>query len=243
MARAGGWAPWAWQNRSVRSAHPRDRAAGAASPAALRSRTVDGRAPAPNAVGPVLFVAALAAEVTSFEGVPVLLTGCGKLNAAVALSQALASYRPDVVVNVGTAGTLVDGYEGLHVVGACVEHDLDALSLEQLTGERPMGRFDLGTGTGTVVATGDRVVADPAEAQRIAALGAHLVDMEAFALARVCAAFEVPFLCAKYVSDQADADVATSWTASVHRASEALFAWSRELPVDPPVPVLRPPAG
>lgn len=207
---------------------------------ALRWRSADGGTPEGRDVGPVLFVAALAAEVAAFEHVPVLLTGCGKLNAAVALSQALTAHRPDVVVNVGTAGALVDGYEGLHLVGACVEHDLDALSLEQLTGERPTGQFDLGTGSGTVVATGDRVVTDPVEGRRIAALGAHLVDMETFALARVCGAFGVPFLCAKYVSDRADADVAASWTASVRRASEALFAWSRELPADPPVPAPHP---
>ncbi|MGC8462073.1 MAG: nucleosidase [Acidimicrobiales bacterium] len=210
---------------------------------ALRWHTADGRSPDEGRLGPVLFVAALAAEVGAFEDVPVLLTGCGKLNASVALSQALAVHRFDLVVNVGTAGSLDAAHEGVHVVGACVEHDLDALSLEQLTGERPVGCLDLGTGTGTVVATGDRVVTDPAEARRIASLGAHLVDMEAFALARVCAAFDVPFLCAKYVSDRADGDVATSWTASVRRASEALFAWSRELPADPPVPTPRPPAG
>jgi adenosylhomocysteine nucleosidase len=204
---------------------------------APRWRAVGSGPPGARDVGPVLFVAALAAEVVAFEDVPVLLTGCGKLNAAVALSQVLVAHRPDVVVNVGTAGALVDGFDGLHIVGACVEHDLDVLNLEQLTGERPTGRFDLGTGTGTVVATGDRVVTDPTEARRIAALGAHLVDMETFALARVCAAFDVPFLCAKYVTDQADADVAASWTASLRSASKALCAWSRELPTDPSVPV------
>ncbi|MDA8293525.1 MAG: nucleosidase [Actinomycetota bacterium] len=208
-----------------------------ANPPALRWNTVDGRSPDEGRLGAVLFVAALAAEVAAFEDVPVLLTGCGKLNASVALSQALAVHQFDLVVNVGTAGSLDTAHDGIHVVGACVEHDLDALSLERLTGERPVACLDLGTGTGTVVATGDRVVADPAEARRIASLGAHLVDMEAFALARVCAAFGVPFLCAKYVSDQADAHTATAWTTSVHQASEALFAFSRELPASPLVPV------
>jgi predicted 5'-methylthioadenosine/S-adenosylhomocysteine nucleosidase len=207
---------------------------------APRHRSVGTGPPDGHGLGPVLFVAALAVEVAAFEDVPVLVTGCGKLNAAVGLSRALSAHRPDVVVNVGTAGALLDGYEGLQLVGGCIQHDLDALSLEQLTGERPTERLDLGTGSGTVVATGDRVVTEAAEGRRIAGLGAHLVDMEAFALARVCAAFDVPFLCAKYVSDRADDDVAASWTASVHRASEALFAWSRDLPADPPVPASRP---
>jgi adenosylhomocysteine nucleosidase len=54
-----------------------------------------------------------------------------------------------------------------------------------------------------------------------------VVDMEAFALARVCLAEGVRFACVKYVTDGADADSATHWSAALDAASQA-FARSFE---------------
>ena len=46
-----------------------------------------------------------------------------------------------------------------------------------------------------------------------------VVDMEAFALARVCLAENARFACVKYVTDGADSDSATHWEAALDNAA------------------------
>ena len=73
-----------------------------------------------------------------------------------------------------------------------------------------------------------------------------VVDMEAFALARVCVAENVRFACAKYVTDGADADSATHWEAALEGAARnfatlysKLAGVNRERTAQPPDPQLR----
>jgi adenosylhomocysteine nucleosidase len=47
-----------------------------------------------------------------------------------------------------------------------------------------------------------------------------VVDMEAYALAKVCRLEKAPFACAKYVSDGADHTAADDWRRNVHKAAE-----------------------
>jgi adenosylhomocysteine nucleosidase len=47
-----------------------------------------------------------------------------------------------------------------------------------------------------------------------------VVDMEAYALAKVCWQEHAAFACAKYVSDGADHTAAIEWQSNVHRAAE-----------------------
>jgi adenosylhomocysteine nucleosidase len=56
-----------------------------------------------------------------------------------------------------------------------------------------------------------------------------VVDMEAFALARVCVAERAPFACIKYVTDGADADSAAHWAAALDAASLAFERAYQEL--------------
>ena len=48
-----------------------------------------------------------------------------------------------------------------------------------------------------------------------------VVDMEAFALARVCLAESARFACAKYVTDGADSDSAAHWEAALDAAARS----------------------
>jgi len=45
--------------------------------------------------------------------------------------------------------------------------------------------------------------------------------MESFALARVCVTEQVPFACAKYVTDGADSDSAVHWEAALDAAAKS----------------------
>jgi adenosylhomocysteine nucleosidase len=163
--------------------------------------------------------------------VDVLYTGLGKVNAAIALTRKLATLRhegraPQVVVNFGTAGSrnLPTGT----VVGCrrFVQRDMDVTGLGFALGETP---FETAPATlefpavfgplpEGVCGTGDRF--------ETGALGlaCDVIDMEAYALAKVCLQLDVPFACAKYISDGADATAANDWQASLPRAAAAFLA-------------------
>jgi adenosylhomocysteine nucleosidase len=60
-----------------------------------------------------------------------------------------------------------------------------------------------------------------------------VVDMEAFALARVCLGENTRFACVKYVTDGAVSDSATHWEAALDSAARAfagVYSWLTERP-------------
>jgi len=169
-------------------------------------------------------------------GVDVLYTGIGKVNAAFELTRRLVELREKgealpLVVNFGTAGSrrFPPG-----TVVACTrfeQRDMDVGGLGFEVGVTPFEDVpkaltfpnvfvDLPEGT---CGTGDRFESD-------GALHAwDVVDMEAYALAKVCWFEGVPFACAKYVTDGADAAAADDWHRNLTRAADAFLALYRTL--------------
>ena len=178
-----------------------------------------------------LFVAAIEEETAALSrAADVVHVGVGKVQAATTLARVLAERGDmiDLVVNLGTAG-------GLHAqpLGTIVEvarvhqHDLDVAGIVDLLGRRmPGGPIDVAAPAGTTgrLATGDRLIADPADRARLA-LDADVVDMEGYAIAAVCRAFDVPLRIVKAVSDGADGDAATTWHDALERCAQDLAAW------------------
>ena len=176
----------------------------------------------------VLIVVAVEHEAVHLPSdLPLLITGVGKVNAALQVSRALAdpAQRPDVVVNVGTAGALHAGMQGTHLIGSVHQHDLNSHALEKLTGNRYGGPISLGDGP--TLATGDMFVSDPVTRDTLATR-ADLVDMEGYAVAAACRLAGVPVRLVKHVSDSADEGARTSWLDSVHVASAELLRWLDE---------------
>jgi adenosylhomocysteine nucleosidase len=157
-----------------------------------------------------LVVVAVRQEAAYLAGVDVLLTGIGKVSAAVAVASALAERRPSRVLNVGTAGALRGGLEGAHRVGRVIEHDVDHDALSALVGEPLVGEILLDPASPVVLATGDAFV-QGGPVRAALAERADLVDMEGFAVARACAAFGVPCEIVKVVSDDASDEAGTTW--------------------------------
>lgn len=157
------------------------------------------------------------------ERLPVLLTGVGKVNAAVTVSAVLATARPSAVVNVGTAGAARAGWTGIHEVSRVIQHDLDDVVLYGLTGRSFAPPIDL-SGEGPVLATGDVFVSSAVDRERVGAV-AHLADMEGYAVAAAARSAGVPVRLVKHVSDAADDEAARSWTDSVDDAARQLAAW------------------
>ncbi|MFN8076007.1 MAG: nucleosidase [Kineosporiaceae bacterium] len=178
----------------------------------------------------VLVVSATAEEAAGVpEGLPLLVTGIGKVAAAVAVAVRLASRPrgtpPPLVVNIGTCGALRPHLRGLFLPSSVVNHDLDVASLARL-GLVVSATFSLPGGDGTVLATGDTFVTDEQQARELAEQ-ASLVDMEGYAIAAACAAAGAPCLFVKHVSDTAD-ESAWDWNDAVAASARALGEWLRE---------------
>ena len=140
-------------------------------------------------------------------GWQIVYSGVGKVNAAITLCDALASYRPKKVVNYGSAGALRTGLSGLYRVTRFQQRDMDVRALGFSLGQTPFEDdviIDL-DGDGLSCGTGDNFVSAPPE------MTSDLVDMEAYALAKICRQKAVEFQCFKFISDNANGDAADDW--------------------------------
>lgn len=179
-----------------------------------------------------LVVCALRAEAAYVPPhLPLVVTGVGKTAAAVATTRALLETdREDLtVLNVGTAGALRPHREGLFLPGRVLNHDLSADALRSL-GLDPREELEVPGGDGTVLATGDTFVTDPAVRDELA-VRADLVDMEGYAVALAGAELGVPVRMVKHVSDSADAG-AMDWPDLVDASARELGAWLEEHTAD-----------
>ena len=173
-----------------------------------------------------LLVVALEEEAVHLHvhGLPILVTGVGKLNAAIAVTTILGKHRPSSIVNLGTAGALRDGITGTHVISTVIQHDLNDAAIFDLIGIHFGAPLSLDAGEGIVLATGDRFVSD-VEVREQLAKDAHLVDMEGYAVARAARWAGVQVTLVKEVSDQAGEQAAKSWTETLDDCAESLGAW------------------
>jgi adenosylhomocysteine nucleosidase len=173
-------------------------------------------------------------------GAQILFTGVGKVNAAASLARRLAELRctgrsPSRVVNLGTAGSR---HIAAHTLVGChrfQQRDMDVSGLGFPVGVTP---FDSAPSViefpplfsqlpHETCASGDSF------ATHLHAVEAGVVDMEAFALARVCVAERMPFGCAKYVTDGADVDAAAHWEAALDAAARAFLTLYQSMEASP----------
>jgi adenosylhomocysteine nucleosidase len=188
--------------------------------------------------GTLLVIALRAESAGVFEaaGEPVLYCGVGKVNAAIALTRELTRYSlraqdPPLVVNFGSAGSRVVAAGTLVGCHEFVQRDMDVRGLGYAVGVTP---FD---------AAPSRLIFDPVFTHLPAAVcgsgdsfatagvdvDCAVVDMEAYALAKVCWNEKARFACAKYVTDGADHTAATDWQRNVHKAAEEFLNLYRSL--------------
>jgi len=179
----------------------------------------------------VLVVSATKAEAACVpSSIPVLICGVGKVAAASAVAASLAAAAAAgepyaLVVNIGSAGALHDHLEGLHEIGAVLNHDLSAEALRGF-GYDPQEWLALPAGPEAVrLATGDLFVSDPLVRAGLAEK-ADLVDMEGYAIAWACRQAGVPVRLVKHVSDQAD-EGALDWLTLVDISARELAQWLR----------------
>ena len=156
-----------------------------------------------------------------------VLSGIGKVNAAVSTSWVIHQFAPDCVINTGSAGGLGKGLKvGDVVIGETVaHHDVDVTAFGYVWGQVPQlpavfesdsnlirqaekaaQVFEGAAVTQGLIVSGDRFVHS---SEGVAEIRSHFpevkaVEMEAAAIAQTCHQLEVPFVIIRAVSDLAD---------------------------------------
>ena len=102
-----------------------------------------------------IILCAIPQEVEGLHYTDVFFTGVGKINAAATTEHIIKEYRPNLIINYGTAGSLNSDIKGLVKVTGFVDRDMDARPLNFKLGQTPYEK-DIMLGTSEVVCgTGD----------------------------------------------------------------------------------------
>ena len=173
----------------------------------------------------IVVVAALESEYFSIQGPikKIYYTGIGKINSARHTTELILVKKPDLILNVGTAGCLRKNLLGeVFGIKEVIERDMVAEPLAPrgtvpLSDQPPVLKSNFGT---TRCATGDSFVTSKDEWL----LDNHvdLVDMELFAIAKVAAHYDVDWKSIKFASDLADENAAEHWNDSLEKANQKI---------------------
>ena len=170
----------------------------------------------------VLIVSALEQETNGqLEDYDVLYTGVGKVNATFKLTQKFGKYGShipyDLVVNYGTAGSRNLPIGELVDCTKFVQRDMNITQLGFYQGQTPFespntmhvlstSKFNP-IGKRIVCGTGDSFV----DNIKKESLYIQVFDMEAYALAKVCRYYNIPFISFKYITDNVNEHSAKDW--------------------------------
>ena len=162
-----------------------------------------------------LFVAALKEETPGLDYFHYI--GVGKINATYNLLKLINKFKPNQVINFGSAGAIKQGMSGIVECTKFYQRDMDVRSLLDLKlGETPFDNINeiINSDDGYLCGSGDSFVNKEIE------MKVDLVDMEAYALAKVCKLEGIKFRCFKYISDNADSDASSDWIENCKKGAE-----------------------
>ncbi|AIL31985.1 5'-methylthioadenosine/adenosylhomocysteine nucleosidase [Basilea psittacipulmonis] len=184
------------------------------------------------------------------------LSGIGKVNASIATSLAIECFKPDCVINTGSAGGIGSGLKvGDVVIGATVaHHDVDVTafgydygqvpalptryhSSEQLlmTAQTAAQHFDNAQVKTGLIVSGDSFIHSKEQIHTIHHHfnDAQAVEMEAASIAQTCHVLNTPFVIIRAISDSADEKADISFeeflTIASKHSSQMVQAMIREI--------------
>jgi len=169
----------------------------------------------------------------------ILYTGVGKINATFALTQKLLQMpvKP-LVINVGSAGSHSFNAGMVVCITEFIQRDMDARAMGFALGQTP---FEAHSAITYGIAVNDLPLAtcftgDSFVTEAHPHFHLEVIDMEAYALAKVCQRLDVPFLCLKFITDGADGEAADDWQQAVKlsamQLSAALTLTHRQLQIE-----------
>lgn len=157
-----------------------------------------------------------------------LRTGIGKVKSAYYLTDAINRLAPDMVINMGTAGTTNHHVGDIFLCRRFVDRDMQRvkdLGVEYAIDTSAMleakGYCCRWQGAEGVCNTGDSFLTERTDVE------GDVVDMEAYAQAWACQVKGIPFIAIKYVTDVIGQNSIKHWEdklADARQALEAFFA-------------------
>ena len=172
-----------------------------------------------------LLVFALEVEAQEeFNDFQKIFTGVGKINAAYHLFKGIQKYNPDIVINLGTAGSTLFNRGEVVCCNQFIQRDMDVMALGFQKFETPFSNGEVVLNYGLeilnlpkgICGSGDQFEMEHNNHEY------NVIEMEAYALAKVCKEENLPFLCLKYISDGADGNAVEDWQTEVKKAAIAL---------------------
>lgn len=174
-----------------------------------------------------LFTIALPEEkfnIPTHNDINVIITKVGKACSAYALTKALTKFKPEIVVNMGSAGTVKLNVGDIVVSRNFYDRDLAPLAIEGVRSEikssgiAPFPSLVAGVENYSdfIVNTGDDFVTDSTGVK------GDVIDMEAFAQAMVCGEEGIPFVAVKYITDKIGENSIKIWSEKLKEAQKAL---------------------
>ena len=162
-----------------------------------------------------------------------IFTGIGKVNATYHLTKKLVEMKqsgslPKYVINLGSCGSKKYKKGTLVYCNKFIQRDMDATIFGYKKGETPSDIFPLilehknliNNLPNGVCGSGDSFVTTQELMPEI-----DLVEMEAYALARVCKLENIDFIAIKYITDGLDESGGDDWNKEVKNSSQSLHEY------------------
>ena len=162
-----------------------------------------------------LFLAAIKEETIGLEYFNHV--GVGKVNATYNTLKLINIHKPKIIINYGTAGAINSKLKGLVECTKFYQRDMDVRSLDFKLGETPFDKIKeiITSKDGYSCGTGDSFVNKKIDMET------DVVDMEAYAIAKVCKLENIEFKCFKYISDNADQNASKDWNTNLILGAKA----------------------
>ncbi len=154
-------------------------------------------------------------------------TGVGKVAASIAVSRAIDIHKPDVVLNIGTAGSVEYEIGSVHICCKFIDRDMEKLQNfgvpfyvdfsdeVQRTGLFKDWEFDSICNSGDTFLTSADGTGD-------------VFEMESFAVAGLCEAHQIPFVAVKCVTDIIGQNSIQHWEEKLGEAQSILQKFVNE---------------
>ncbi|WP_029901969.1 MTA/SAH nucleosidase [Prevotella sp. 10(H)] len=167
-------------------------------------------------------------KAEGFNIIPVF-TGIGKTRSATILTRHICEIKPDFVINIGTAGTLIHNVGDIFISNHFIDRDYEVTKLpgveyeieglQFVKGYETLKNWIINYNKAGICSTGDTFVTE------VSSFKADVIDMEAYAQAFVCRSFNIPFLSIKYITDVVGQNSVQHWEDKLPDARAGLLAW------------------
>ena len=170
-----------------------------------------------------LFLAAIKEETVGLDYFNHI--GVGKINATYNTLRLINTHKPKIIINYGTAGAFNKKLKGIVECTKFYQRDIDVRGLGYKLGETPFDKINeiITSKNGLSCGTGDSFV------NKMIDMKVDVVDMEAYAIAKVCMLENIEFKSFKYISDNADDNANIDWNENLALGAKAFQIYINKL--------------